>query len=190
MIEKTRKTKETDIVVRLELMGNGESTICTRIGFFDHMLEAMARHGWLNLKLECRGDTHIDFHHSVEDSGIVLGQALNESLFPVKGIERYGNAVAVMDEAAVQCDLDISHRPFLLYDIGLDGKIGDFDAELIEEFFRALVMNAGLTVHLVLLRGKNRHHIAEAAFKAFAVALRRAATPTSRVDVASTKGVL
>ncbi len=185
-----RNTKETQIRVGLELYGTGKNSISTDIGFFDHMLEALSKHGLIDLELDCRGDTHIDFHHSVEDSGIVIGQALREEIFPIENVERYGEATVVMDEAAVQTVLDLSNRPYLHYDIDISDKVGDFDVELVEEFFRALVFNAGLTVHLVALRGKNRHHIIEAAFKSFAVALRRAVARNNRIGVPSTKGVL
>lgn len=189
MIEKRRTTKETDITVRLKLEGTGASTVNTGVGFFDHMLESFAKHGWLDLEIECKGDTHIDDHHSVEDVGIVLGQALAEAIYPVRAVERFGSAVIVMDEAAVSCDLDLSNRPFLVYAVDLEGKVGRFDAELAEEFFRALTFNAGITAHLECRRGKNRHHIIEASFKAYAVALRHALQP-GRGGVPSTKGVL
>lgn len=190
MIHKNRITKETEISLALEVNGSGESKIETGIGFFDHMLEALSRHSGMDIKLTCKGDIHVDFHHSVEDVGIVLGQALHEVLFPVGAIERYGNATIVMDEAAVSCDMDISNRPFLVCELSISDKIGDFDTELVEEFFRALVFNASLSVHIIQLRGKNRHHIVEAAFKSFAVALRRALLPNERVKIPSTKGVL
>ncbi len=190
MVTLERKTKETDIAVKLELYGKGEYAINTGIGFFDHMLESLSKHAFLNLELSCKGDTHIDFHHSVEDVGIVLGQALNKELFPIQNIERFANSVCVMDESSVECDMDVSNRAFLVYDLELDGKVGDFDCELFEEFFRALVINAGLSVHLVKKRGKNRHHVAESAFKAFAIALRRAAKKTEGYGIPSTKGVL
>ena len=190
MIERKRVTKETDISLKLEVQGTGKSTIHTGIGFFDHMLEAVAKHGLLDIELTCKGDTHVDFHHTVEDVGIVLGEALREAIFPVQGVERFADAVVVMDEAAVKCAMDLSNRPFLVYEVAVDHKVGEFDAELAEEFFRAIVFNAGLTVHIVQERGKNRHHILEAAFKAFAVALRRALMPNARISVPSTKGVL
>lgn len=190
MIEVKRDTKETKIQLSLKLRGSGESSIETGIGFFDHMLTALSKHSLIDLQLTCKGDTHIDFHHSVEDVGIVLGQALKKAIYPIENVERYGNATVVMDEAATQCDMDLSNRAFLVYEVPVDGKIGEFDAELAEEFFRALVINAGLTVHLHSLRGKNRHHILEATFKAFAVALRRAITINDRVGIPSTKGVL
>ncbi len=185
-----RKTKETDIVVKVNLHGSGSSNINTGIGFFDHMLEAFSKHSFIDLDVECKGDLHVDFHHSVEDVGIVLGQILKGLIYPVENVERYSNAVVVMDEAAVECDLDLSNRPYLVYELSVDGKIGDFDVELCEEFFRAVVINAGLSVHIIKKRGKNRHHIVEAAFKAFAVALRRALSKNERAGTPSTKGVL
>ncbi len=185
-----RDTKETQIEVTLEVYGHGEHSIATDIGFFDHMLEAFSKHGLLDLKVRCKGDTHIDDHHSVEDTGIVIGEALRKEIFPVQNVERYGEATVVMDEAAVNTALDLSNRPFLHFDLPVTGKIGNFDTELVEEFFRALCFNAGITAHIVCLRGKNRHHIVEAAFKSFAVALRRAVAKNSRIGVPSTKGVL
>lgn len=191
MIQKIeRVTKETHICVELNLEGTGQSSIATGIGFFDHMLEAFAKHSWIDLNITCKGDTHIDFHHSVEDVGIVLGQALRAAIYPILSVERYGNAVVVMDEAAVECALDLSNRPYLVYEIEMDGKVGEFDVELAEEFFRALMGNAGLTAHIVALRGKNKHHLLEAAFKAFAVALRRSLVKNERAGIPSTKGVL
>jgi len=190
MVEINRKTKETDIKAKLELYGSGKSDIKTDIGFFDHMLESFSKHGLLDISLTCDGDRHVDFHHSVEDVGIVIGEALKKEIFPIENVERFGEATVVMDEAAVNCALDLSNRPFLYFEIELEGKIGDFDVELIEEFFRAISFNAGLTVHIVALRGKNRHHMVEAAFKSFAVALRRATSKNSRVGIPSTKGIL
>lgn len=188
MIE--RNTKETKIKLKLEIYGTGKSKINTKIGFLNHMLEAFAKHSLMDLEVECDGDIEVDFHHSVEDIGIVLGMALKEQIYPVKNIERYSNSVVVMDEGAVSCDLDISNRAFLVYDSIKEGLIGEFDAELIEEFFRAVAFNAGITLHLVKLRGSNKHHIAEATFKAFAVALRRALTKNEKMGIPSTKGVL
>ncbi len=190
MTEIERITKETQIQVALEAYGSGMHTIETGIGFFDHMLEAFSKHGLLDLQLRCRGDIHIDFHHSVEDTGIVIGEALRGEIFPIRSVERYGEATVVMDEAAVNTALDLSNRPFLHFDVEVHEKIGDFDTELVKEFFRALCFNAGITAHIVCLRGKNRHHIVEATFKSFAVALRRALAPNDRIGVPSTKGVL
>ncbi len=190
MIKKSRKTQETSITVELELYGSGQSNIDTGVGFLDHMLESFTKHSLIDLSVSCDGDTHIDDHHSVEDIGIVISQALNEALYPLSGVERFGSAGIVMDEALVQCDLDLSNRAYLHYDIEIDGKVGSFDVELVEEFFRALVVGSSISAHLVMLRGRNKHHIIEASFKAFAVALRRALSPNSRVGVPSTKGLL
>ncbi len=190
MIELLRETKETQISVKLELYGEGKSTINTGVGFFDHMLEAFAKHSHINLEVSCKGDTHIDDHHTVEDVGIVIGKAVNKALYPIKSIERYGNAVVVMDEASVSCDLDISNRPFLVFEMPMEGKIGAFDVELVEEFFRAFTFNASLTLHLICNRGRNKHHMAEASFKALAVALRRAIILNENAGIPSTKGLL
>ena len=190
MIEKRRSTKETDISVALEINGTGKSNIDTGVGFFDHMLESFAKHALIDLEVTCKGDTHIDDHHTVEDIGIVVGSAIAEAIYPIEKVERFGSAAIVMDEACLRCDLDLSNRPFLVYDVPVEGKIGSFDAELAEEFFRAVIFNARITAHIVMERGKNRHHIVEGAFKALAVALRRALTPNDRLAVPSTKGVL
>ncbi len=190
MIEKRRSTRETEIYVALNLYGKGESSIETGVGFFDHMLEAFARHALIDLEVECKGDLHVDAHHSVEDVGIVLGQVLGEAIYPVRNLERFGDAVAVMDEAAVECALDLSNRAFLVYELPVTGKVGEFDTELVEEFFKALAFNMPLTLHVVAQRGRNRHHLIEAAFKAFAVAFRRATAVNECSGVPSTKGVL
>ena len=185
-----RKTKETYISLELEIYGSGEARICTGIGFFDHMLEAFCKHALFDMKLVCKGDLHVDFHHSVEDVGIVIGQALREKIYPLSGVERFGEATVVMDEAAVNCALDLSNRPFLVYESINEGKVGEFDVELANEFFQALAFNAAITLHIAKIRGRNSHHILEASFKACAVALRRALAKNSRVGVPSTKGVL
>ena len=191
MVVKSRDTKETQITVELNLYGEGKSDINTGVGFFDHMLDAFARHSLIDLKVECKGDLHIDAHHSVEDVGIVLGMALQEAIYPAKGIERYGNATVVMDEASISCDIDLSNRAYLVYDLPLNsGAIANFDLELVEEFFKSVAFNMPLNLHLTFNRGSNKHHIAEAAFKAFAVALRRAVVKNSRIGVPSTKGIL
>jgi imidazoleglycerol-phosphate dehydratase len=190
MTTKKRITKETDITISLELQGNGKSSINTGVGFLDHMLESFSKHSLIDLDIICKGDTHIDDHHSVEDIGIVLGTLIAESLYPVKNMERFGSANIVMDEACVSCDLDLSNRPFLVFELDIDGKVGTFDVELVEEFFRAFALNARISMHIVALRGKNRHHIIEAAFKSVAVALRRAMTPNERVGIPSTKDLL
>ncbi len=189
MKEINRVTKETTIKCKVDLNDKAYS-INSGIGFFDHMLEALSKHSGIGIELSCKGDTHIDDHHSVEDCGIVLGQALRGEIFPISAVERYGNATVVMDEASATVALDLSNRPFLHYDVNVIGKVGDFDTELVEEFFHALVQNAGITAHIVLDRGKNKHHILEAVFKAFAVALRRALVKNESLGIPSTKGVL
>lgn len=190
MISKTRTTKETDITISLDINGTGSSTINTGVGFLDHMLESFSKHSLIDLNVSCKGDTHIDDHHSVEDIGIVLGALIAQSIYPVKEMERFGSANVVMDEACVSCDLDLSNRPFLVYDLSLTGKVGNFDTELVEEFFRAIVLNARISAHIVQLRGKNQHHIIEASFKSLAVAIRRAMIKNVRVGIPSTKDVL
>lgn len=190
MIEISRQTRETQIRVELELYGSGESTIDTGVGFLDHMLEALAKHSQMNIHVSCQGDTHIDDHHSVEDVAIVLGQAFYKAAYPIQSIERYGNATVVMDEASVTCDLDVSNRPFLVFEMPMEGKIGTFDVELVEEFFRAFAFNAHITLHVVCNRGRNKHHMTEAAFKALAVALRRGIAINENAGIPSTKGVL
>lgn len=191
--EITRTTKETDLRIRVDLDGRGEARVKTGIGFFDHMLEALARHGLLDLTIEARGDLHVDGHHTVEDTGIVLGQAIAKALGDRAGIRRYGDALVPLDEALVQCVMDVSGRPYLSYAIEIPKwqMLGDYDVFLTPEFFRALTVNAGLTVHLDLVRGDNPHHIVEAAFKAFARALEGAIALDPRVSgVPSTKGTL
>ena len=185
-----RKTKETDISLELEIYGSGKAEMNTGIGFFDHMLEAFCKHALFDMKLVCKGDLQVDFHHSVEDVGIVIGQALREKIYPISGVERFGEATVVMDEAAVNCALDLSNRPFLVYESINEGKVGEFDVELANEFFQALAFNAAITLHIAKIRGRNSHHILEASFKACAVALRRALAKNSRIGVPSTKGVL
>ncbi|MCT7489159.1 imidazoleglycerol-phosphate dehydratase HisB [Aliarcobacter cryaerophilus] len=190
MVEIKRDTKETEIKCSLTLDGCGKFSINTGVGFFDHMLEALSKHSGIDINLECKGDLHIDSHHTVEDCGIVLGQALKKAIFPIQAVERYGNATVVMDEAATTCALDLSNRPFLVYEVNISGKVGEFDVELVEEFFHALSGNAGITLHLIQDRGRNKHHIIEATFKAFAVALRRALVKNEKLGIPSTKGVL
>jgi len=190
MISKSRKTKETDITISLELYGKGESSIDTGVGFLDHMLESFSKHSLIDLNIKCVGDTHIDDHHSVEDVGIVFGSLIADAIYPVENIERFGSANIVMDEACVSCDLDLSNRPFLVYESDVAGKVGNFDTELVEEFFRAFVLNARISTHIITLRGRNKHHIIEASFKALAVAIRRSITKNERVGIPSTKDVL
>ncbi|MEP7228193.1 MAG: imidazoleglycerol-phosphate dehydratase HisB [Gemmatimonadales bacterium] len=191
--EITRKTKETDLHVRVNLDGKGEARVKTGLGFFDHMLEAFARHGLLDLTVEARGDLHVDGHHTVEDTGIVIGQAIAEALGDRAGIRRYADSMVPLDEALVRCVVDVSGRPYLSYHIDIPKwqMLGDYDVFLTPEFFRALALNAGLTVHLDLIRGDNPHHIVEAAFKAFARSLDSATVLDPRVTgVPSTKGTL
>ena len=185
-----RQTKETQINCTLDISGDGKSNINTGVGFLDHMLEAFSKHSGIDLDITCKGDTYIDDHHSVEDCGIVIGKALKDEIFPIKEVERYGNAIVVMDEAATSCALDLSNRPFLVYDFNIFGKVGNFDVELVEEFFNAVVLNSGITCHLIYERGKNKHHIIEATFKSFAVALRRALVENKKLGIPSTKGIL
>ena len=189
----SRKTKETDLHVQVNLDGKGEAQIKTGIGFFDHMLEALARHGLFDLTVEARGDLHVDGHHTVEDTGIVLGQAIAQALGSRAGIRRYADSMVPLDEALVRCVVDVSGRPYLAYHIDIPKwqMLGDYDVFLTPEFFRALVQNAGLTVHLDLIRGDNPHHIVEAAFKAFARSPDSATALDPRVTgVPSTKGTL
>lgn len=195
MINLSRNTKETKINLELEIYGSGKYQIDTGVGFFNHMMESFTKHSLMDLALTCKGDTFVDYHHSVEDCAILLGQALNKAIFPAKKIERFSNVAVVMDEASIECDLDISNRAFLYFDMdaarnGFCGKIGSFDVELVEEFFRALAFNAGFSVHLVLKRGANLHHIVEGCFKALALALRRALAINEAICMPSTKGCL
>ena len=191
--EINRKTRETSIRVKLDLDGTGQSRVQTGIGFFDHMLEAFARHGLMDLEVEATGDLQVDGHHTVEDTGIVLGQAIAQALGNRTGIRRYADATVPLDEALVRAVIDVSGRPFLDYHVEVAKwqMLGEYDVFLTPEFFRALVLNAGLTAHLDLVRGDNPHHIVEATFKAFARALEQAVRLDARVTgVPSTKGVL
>jgi imidazoleglycerol-phosphate dehydratase len=188
-----RATKETELYVRVDLDGRGDARVKTGIGFFDHMLEALARHGLLDLTVEAHGDLHVDGHHTVEDTGIALGTAIARALGERAGIRRYGDALVPLDDALVRAVVDVSGRPYLHYDIEIPKwqMLGDYDVFLTPEFFRALVLNAGLTAHLDLVRGDNPHHIVEAAFKSFARALEAATALDPRVSgVPSTKGAL
>jgi imidazoleglycerol-phosphate dehydratase len=188
-----RTTKETGLHVRVDLDGQGVAAVRTGIGFFDHMLEALARHALLDLTVEAQGDLHVDGHHTVEDTGIALGLAIEQALGDRAGIRRYADALVPLDEALVRAVVDVSGRPYLSYDIEIPKwqLLGDYDVFLTPEFFRALALNAGLTVHMDLIRGDNPHHIVEAAFKAFARALDGATSFDPRVHgVPSTKGAL
>lgn len=185
-----RETKETKIGLTLNLDGQGNNRISTGIGFFDHMMTAFAVHSGFDLSLDCKGDLSVDCHHSVEDVGIVLGKAFADILFDKSGIARYGNAVIPMDEALASCCVDISGRPYLVFngEFG-DYRLGDMDSAMVEEFFRAFAMNAMVTLHINLMYGKNDHHKAEAIFKAFAHAL-KAAVKQEGGGVLSSKGSL
>jgi imidazoleglycerol-phosphate dehydratase len=188
-----RDTKETQIRVRMDLDGTGVSKISTGIGFFDHMLESFARHGAIDLDVETKGDLHIDMHHTIEDTGIVLGQAVAQALDGFKGIRRFGSAYIPMDETLSRCALDLSNRAYLIYKVEYrQPKVGDVDTELFKEFHHAFAMNAGACVHLETLYGVNSHHIAESGFKALARALRQAVEidPKTGGAAPSTKGVL
>ncbi|QIE47324.1 imidazoleglycerol-phosphate dehydratase HisB [Pseudohalocynthiibacter aestuariivivens] len=189
----TRKTNETDITVEIALDGSGMYDNETGVGFFDHMLDQLARHSLIDMTVRCAGDLHIDDHHSVEDVGIALGQALNEALGDKRGIHRYGSCLLPMDDALVRAALDLSGRPYLVWNVDLPtAKIGTFDTELVREFFQALTTHSGMTLHVDALHGINSHHIAEAAFKAVARALRSAieTDPRKSDAIPSTKGAL
>ena len=188
-----RTTRETDIAVTVSLDGTGASRISTGIGFFDHMLDQLARHSLIDIEIAAKGDLHIDFHHTVEDTGIALGQALRKALGDLKGITRYADVCLPMDETLTRAAIDVSGRPFLVFRTEFTrDKIGEFDTQLVREFFQAFAMNAGITLHIETLYGFNEHHIAESCFKATARALRAAVTLDSRQGdrIPSTKGAL
>ncbi len=189
----TRTTAETAISVSVSLDGTGIAKIGTGVGFFDHMLDQLARHSLIDMEVSAKGDLHIDDHHTVEDCGIALGQALARALGDKKGIRRYGDVRLAMDDAQVACALDLSGRPYLVWNVAFPAaKIGTFDTELVREFFQAVSTHGGITLHVDLIHGLNAHHIAEAAFKAVARALRVAVEPDPRrADaIPSTKGML
>ena len=189
----TRKTSETDISVELILDGIGRFYNATGVGFFDHMLDQLAKHAMIDLKVRAEGDTHIDDHHTVEDVGITIGQAFKEAIGDKRGITRYGECALPMDDALVRVALDLSGRSYLVWNVDFPtSKIGDFDTELLREFFQALTSNAGITLHVDLAHGLNSHHIAEAAFTAVAHALRQAVALDERKqgEIPSTKGAL
>ena len=191
--EVSRDTKETQIQVRVNLDGTGESDLSTGIGFFDHMLDQIARHGLIDLEIDAKGDLHIDGHHTVEDVGITLGQAVAQAMGDKKGLRRYGHAYVPLDEALSRAVVDLSGRPGLTYEIPYTrGRVGDFDVDLLREFFQGLVNHAAITVHLDNLRGVNAHHQAETIFKAFGRALRMAVALDPRMSgqIPSTKGSL
>lgn len=192
IIELTRKTKETEIKISLNLDGKGESRVGTGIGFFDHMLEGFSRHGFFDLALEIKGDLEVDGHHSVEDAGIVLGQAIRDALGDKKGICRYGSCILPMDDALALCAVDLCGRPFFDFDCTFTAqRVGALDTELVREFFYAVSYSAGMNLHIKMLSGVNSHHMIEAVFKAFARALDQAVRKDARItDVLSTKGSL
>lgn len=185
-----RKTKETDINMEFSLDGSGKAQIETGIGFFNHMLESFTRHGFFDMKLAVTGDLYVDSHHTVEDTGIVLGQAIKAALGDKEGIKRYGSFILPMDETLVLCAIDLSGRPFLVYDLEFSAdKVGYMETELVKEFFYAISYSAGMNLHIKLLNGGNNHHIIEATFKAFAKALDQACSYDERIQgVLSTKG--
>ncbi len=190
--EVNRNTAETKISVSINLDGSGKSEIETGIGFFDHMLDEFARHGFFDLTVRCEGDLNVDTHHTVEDTGIVVGTAIKEALGDKAGIVRYGSSILPMDDALVICAVDLCSRPYLGYDLNLDcERVGDLETETVREFFYAITYTAGMNLHLRQLSGSNDHHIIEASFKAFSKALDAAVKMDERIDdVLSTKGVL
>ena len=191
-VTRTRTTKETDITVTLNLDGTGKTEIDTGIGFFDHMLNGFARHGLFDLTVHAKGDLEVDSHHTIEDTGIVLGQAILEAIGDKAGIKRYGHFMLPMDETLMLCAIDLSGRPYFVMDCDFTvDRVGEFDTEMVHEFFYAVSYSAGMNLHLKMLDGSNNHHIIEAAFKSFAKALDRAVMYDERIsDVLSTKGSL
>jgi len=188
-----RKTKETEIAVSLNLDGTGKYAVSTGVGFLDHMLEQLSRHSLIDLEVKAKGDTHIDFHHITEDTGIAIGQCVAQALGERAGIQRYGEATIPMDETLTRVALDASNRPYLIWKVAFTRpKLGDFDTELFKEWFQAFAQNAGLTLHVENLYGENNHHIVESCYKALARALRQAisADPRSPHAIPSTKGTL
>ena len=188
-----RKTKETEVFVSLDLDGTGEYDVDTGIGFLDHMLEQLSRHSLIDLKVRAEGDLHIDFHHTTEDSGIVIGEAVLQALGDLKGITRYGNAIIPMDETCTRVTLDVSKRPYLIWKVNFTKpKLGDMDTELFKEWFQAFAQAAGITLHIENMYGENNHHIVESCFKGLARALRQAIEidPRKADAIPSTKGVL
>ena len=193
MSEIKRKTAETDISLKVDLDGSGKSEIDTGCGFMDHMLTLFARHGRFDLAVTCKGDVKVDYHHSVEDLGIVLGSAFAESLGDMRGIERYADIILPMDETLMLCEVDISGRDYLGFDVSIPAaKVGDFDTELVKEFFLGFVRKAALTLHFKELAGENTHHIIEAMFKAFGRTMAKAVKINEEYEgeIPSTKGVL
>ncbi|MDD6446241.1 MAG: imidazoleglycerol-phosphate dehydratase HisB [Lachnospiraceae bacterium] len=192
IITTTRKTKETDITVTLNLDGSGKAEIRTGIGFFDHMLEGFSRHGFFDLNLTCNGDLQVDSHHTIEDCGIVLGDAIRQALGNKEGIRRFGSCILPMDETLVLCAIDLSGRPYLMFDGEFTAeRLGTLDTEMVREFFYAVSYSAGMNLHIKVLNSGNNHHMIEAMFKAFARALDEAVSIDSRIQgILSTKGSL
>lgn len=188
----SRKTKETDISVSLNIDGAGKAQINTGVGFFDHMLEGFSKHGFFDLKLQCEGDLEVDCHHTIEDCGIVLGNAIKEAVGDKKGIKRFGSCILPMDETLVLCAIDLSGRPYLVFDGDFTAeRVGYMDTEMVKEFFYAISYSAGMNLHIKVLNPGNNHHMIEAMFKAFARALDEATTYDPRItDILSTKGSL
>lgn len=187
-----RRTKETDINLTLNLDGNGETQLDTGIGFFDHMLDGFARHGFFDLKVQVKGDLIVDTHHSIEDTGIVLGNAIRYALKDKKGIKRYGSCILPMDETLVLCAIDLSGRPYFVFDGAFTAeRVGYMETEMVREFFYAVSYSAGMNLHMKILSGVNNHHMIEGLFKSFGRALDEATTRDSRIkDIMSTKGSL
>lgn len=187
-----RDTKETQIKCSINIDGTGTTNINTGIGFFDHMLEQIGKHGLMDLDISCKGDTHIDSHHTIEDTGIVLGSAINQALGDLIGIKRYGSIILPMEEALVLCAIDICNRPYLAFDGKFTSQnVGQMETQMVEEFFRSLTINGKFTIHIKVLDGKNDHHVIECIFKAFAKAFDIATSYDDRIKgVMSTKGVI
>jgi len=188
-----RKTKETEVFVSLDLDGTGDYDVDTGIGFLDHMLEQLSRHSLIDLKVRAEGDLHIDFHHTTEDTGIVIGEAVRRALGDLKGIRRYASALIPMDETLTRCAIDVSGRPYLIWKVNFTKpKLGDMDTELFREWFQAFAFNAGITLHMENIYGENNHHIVESCFKSLARALRDALEidPRKADAIPSTKGML
>jgi len=185
-----RKSKETQLSARVELDGRGRADVSTGLAFLDHMLEQVSRYGGFDLRLRGSGDVQVDPHHLVEDAGIVLGQALSQGLGDRDGIVRFASAYAPLDESLARVVIDLGRRPFLSYNVALRGRIGTLESEVVEEFWKALSIHLGATIHVDLIRGRNRHHIAEATFKALGLALRAAMAPSGASGTPSSKGLL
>jgi imidazoleglycerol-phosphate dehydratase len=185
-----RKSKETRLAAKVDLDGRGRIKVATGVAFLDHMIEQVARYGGFDVTFKGAGDVHVDTHHLVEDAGIVLGQALSQALGDRAGIVRFASAYAPLDESLARVVVDLGKRPYLSYNVNLRGRIGTLESEVLEEFWRALSIHLGATIHVDVIRGRNRHHIAEATFKALGLALRQATAPGGAAGVPSSKGLL